>query len=225
MFIKKTDATMSLRLLTVCLLPAICGCGQQSGNNLPPKQAQAVEALEALGAIVSTRNGEVTLIDFFSTRDIAAAVAHLEPFVDLKKINFGGTDITDDELASLAQLVNLEELALKGTKVTADGLKHLVGLNKLVVLNLDDCQQLSDEGLVYLKDLTNLKRLHLNKTNISDAGLVHLIGLVNLESLLAYDTQVTPAGADQLRQSLPEVNVVAPEITKEEPAASAEAAE
>jgi len=208
-FHKKEDSL--LRLLTLCLLVAVVGCGQQSGNNLPPKQAEAVAALEVLGVAVSTRDGEVTLIDLYPARETTAAVVLLKPFVDLKKINFGGTRVTDDELACLVPLVNLEEVALKGSNVTDAGLKHLAGLRKLVVLNLDDCA-ITDAGLVHLKDLTHLKRLHLNKSQISDAGLVHLAGLKNLETLLAYGTQVTPAGAEMLRQSLPDVHVVAPEI-------------
>ncbi len=219
-FNKEKNATRLPRLLAVCLLTAMSGCGQQPANNLPPKQAQAVEALEALGAVVSIRDDEVTFIDLYSTRDTAAAVVHLEPFVGLKKINFGGTEITDDELVHLVPLVNLEELALKGSYVTAAGLKYIANLNKLVVLNLDDCA-VTDEGLVHLKGLTDLKRLHLNKTQVSDAGLAHLTGLKNLETLLAYDTQVTPAGIGQLCESLPNLKNVSPKI-KSEPAPETE---
>ncbi len=218
-FKKKSDSNMVFRLLTICLLTVMVGCGQKSGNNLPPKQAEAVTALEALGVAVSIRDDEVTLIDFYSTRDTAAAVVHLEPFEGLKKINFGGTEVTDDELACLGPLVHLEELALKGSKVTNGGLKHVAGLSKLVVLNLDDCS-ITDEGLVHLKGLANLKRLHLNKTQISDAGLAHLTELKNLESFLAYGTQVTAAGAESLRQSLPNLKIVTPKLTKDAEAAT-----
>ena len=214
MTLQKRRETASMRWLAVCLLTSILGCSQESTSNLPPKQAQAVAALEALGVDVKIKNDEVTFIDFYPASDIAAAIVHLEPFVGLKKVNFAGTKITDDQLACLEPLINLEELALKGSEVTAAGLKHVAGLSKLLVLNLDDCE-IPDEGLVHLAGLANLKRLHLNKTKISDTGLVHLAELKNLEHLLLYGTQVTPSGTDQLRQSLPDLKIVAPKNAAE----------
>lgn len=220
---KRVDTKMASVLLTVGTLAAMGGCSQQRAPNLPPGQAEAIEALEALGAKVTIRDDEVKLIDFYSSREIAAAVLYLKPFVNLKKINFSSTPITDDELAHLVHLENLEELALNATQVTDAGLKNLAGFRKLQLLNLDN-DKITDAGLVYLKGLTALKRLHLNKTAVSDAGLVSLTGLKNLEWLLVYDTQVTPAGADRLRQSLPDLEIVVSK-TANEPEAEAEAAD
>ena len=44
-------------------------------------------------------------------------------------------------------------------------------------------------------------------TQVTDAGLVHLKGLTNLEKLYLNGTQVTAAGATELKKALPKINI------------------
>ncbi|MEO2050004.1 MAG: hypothetical protein ABGX16_25895, partial [Pirellulales bacterium] len=120
---QKTDTVIALILLFLFSLVATNGCRKQPIDNLPAEQALAVKALQALGVIVSIRDDDVKLIDFYTCQDTAAGISHLKPFVELKKINFSSTGITDDELPHLKHLVNLEELTLNNTQVTDAGLK------------------------------------------------------------------------------------------------------
>jgi hypothetical protein len=52
-----------------------------------------------------------------------------------------------------------------------------------------------------------LEDLNLSSTQITDAGLVHVKGLTRLTKLNLSSTQVTDAGIQQLKQSLPKLDV------------------
>ena len=60
---------------------------------------------------------------------------------------------------------------------------------------------------MHLKNIPNVVRLNLAETKVTDAGLAHLEGLKNLKSLYLWQTQVTPDGAEKLRQALPDCNI------------------
>ena len=67
---------------------------------------------------------------------------------------------------------------------------------------------LDDAGLAHLEPLRRLKQLGMVKTNVTDAGLIHLKGMSALRWLgLAY-TNVTEVGIQDLRRSLPALEVV-----------------
>ena len=187
---------------------AITGCGDKNDvASLAPEQTAAVEALRALGAQVHIRDGLVTFVDFYSTRDTAAGVGHLKKLKRLKKLNFGSTRVTDHELENITHLSELEELALNNTQVTDEAMPYLAKLTSLVMLNLEE-NNISDAALVYLKDLKKLERLHLNKTKITNAGMHHFSGLERLKWLLLFGTAVTRDGVAELHESLPKTEVV-----------------
>jgi hypothetical protein len=193
------------------LLLSLAGCGEADPRaSLPPQQAAAVKALDAMNVKTSIRDGNVFYVDFYGSTDAAAAAAHLKALPRAEKVNFSSTNMTDEALVHLADLAELKELALNRTKVTDKGLVHLAGLTTLQVLNLTE-DNLTDAGLVHLKNLKELKQLHLNETKISDTGLQHLDGLEKLDSLLAYGTLVTPSGAAAFKERHPDVEIVAPE--------------
>ena len=216
--IDTTCARRAAGLANLVLL-AVVGCN--SGPILPAGQADAVAKLEAAGAKVDIREGKVAYVDFYTVRDVAGSIEHVQALPEVQKLNFSGTNLGDAELAHLADLTELKELGLTGTKVTDSGLVHLAGLTKLTTLTLNECD-VSDSGLVHLKNLNDLKQLHLNGTKVSDAGLKHLAGLQNLEWLLAFGTAVTPDGAAAFRETHPDAQVVTSEGESEVSGASAE---
>ena len=128
---------------------------------------------------------------------------------------------TDAELVHLRGLSDLESLVLSSTQVTDAGLVHLKGFSDLEGLALMETG-VTDAGLAHLSGLSNLKRLFLGDTRIgwmnglqrpfvtqvTDAGLVHLKGLSNLEHLDLSATKVTPVGVADLKQALPDLEVV-----------------
>jgi Leucine-rich repeat (LRR) protein len=118
------------------------------------------------------------------------------------------TTISERGMKHVADLKELESLSLGGTPVSAAGLAHISTLPNLRSLSLWGTQ-LTDEDLVHLKGMTNLEYLSLG-TPITDSGLVHLTALQNLQRLDVSKTNVTAAGLQRLKRSLPELKVIGP---------------
>ena len=60
----------------------------------------------------------------------------------------------------------------------------------------------------YLSGLKDLTRLSLFGTQVSDKGVANLKGLTELKEVIANESKVTSAGANALRQALPNVTVI-----------------
>jgi hypothetical protein len=91
--------------------------------------------------------------------------------------------VVDADLIKIAALADLEFLALDSTQISDEGLKHLTRLEKLEALGL-------------------------NSTRISDAGLTCLYTIKGLKRLWLSDTAVTDAALRQLKQALPEIEII-----------------
>ena len=85
---------------------------------------------------------------------------------------------------------------LSFTRITGEGLSILQGkLNNLEKLDLDSCEDITDQGMMELLQIcgTELKFINLSHTQISGEGLSSLEGkLINLEELnLSYCPDIT----------------------------------
>jgi len=69
---------------------------------------------------------------------------------------------------------NLQFLYLGGTKITNAGLTHVAELKKLILLSLNACQEISDEGLKNLYRCNSLKNLKLRGTGVTQGGVTEL---------------------------------------------------
>ncbi len=118
-----------------------------------------------------------------------------------------GRELTDADLGVVARAGNIVLLNLRGTKITNKGLATVGTLTKLRELHLEQTA-IDDDGLRHLAALKRLKYLNLFGTKVTDAGLKHLTGLTSLRELYVWQTQVSRAGADELRKSLPKVDVI-----------------
>lgn len=101
---------------------------------------------------------------------------------------------------------HVEYVFLRGEEVTNEDLEYFKELNQVAELDLGETR-ITDEGLEQIKGLKHLKILFLNNTKITDAGLKHLEGLHELRRLDVPGTRVTQAGIDQLKKSLPNVEI------------------
>ncbi len=144
------------------------------------------------------------------TKEVTDAdMAHLAHFTELEQALIEGQPrVTDAGVAHLVELTQLEVLSLIGPQVSDRGLKHLSGLTNLKSLSVSGSAGITDTGLVHLGELKQLEHLSLDRTRITDAGLVHLKALANLRSLSVRGTQVTNAGANRLRESLPKCQIL-----------------
>lgn len=66
----------------------------------------------------------------------------------------------------------------------------------------------SDHDLILLEWLEHLHQLNLEGAPISDAGLKYLHNMKTLQYVTLSDTQVTQKGADDLKQAIPDANIL-----------------
>ncbi len=92
-------------------------------------------------------------------------------------------EVTDADLRQLSDLKDLRDLNLGWTEVSDEGLAHLKRLRGLEHLYLESCSHVTDSGIAHLAGLTNLKELTVSGTRMSNAGMVHLKNLKKLEWL------------------------------------------
>ncbi|HUE74722.1 MAG TPA: hypothetical protein VMP01_27890 [Pirellulaceae bacterium] len=99
-------------------------------------------------------------------------------------IHFEGLDVTDGHLQQLSRHRSVTSLDLQGTDVT-------------------------DAGLAHLDRFNDLRRLDLQCTAISDAAIDAIGRAKTLETVILRNSRVTQAGAQRLRQLLPEADIYA----------------
>ncbi len=95
------------------------------------EQAQAAEALEAHGANVRYRYGNVDMVTFsFANQFDAAVLAQLKKLPRLRTLSFRGIPLTDRDLRYIEHL-GIEYLDLQDTQVTDAGVDSLATLGEL----------------------------------------------------------------------------------------------
>ncbi len=154
---------------------------------VPVADPKALVAARSTGLLVMPLSKEQNQLEAsavnvktFGDANAATLPALSEQLVWLKLSN---TAITDVTLTQVAKLKNLHKLHLEQTKITDAGLKNLKGLQHLAYLNLYG-------------------------TSVSDAGLTELTGLKNLRTLYLWQTKVTPTGLAQLKNALPQIEII-----------------
>jgi hypothetical protein len=71
-------------------------------------------------------------------------------------------------------------------------------MTDLRFLNVSNCRNITNDGLVHVKRLRNLKTLRLRWTGVTDRGLPRLAGLQKLERLNLHGTSISPEGLKSL---------------------------
>jgi internalin A len=110
--------------------------------------------------------------------------------------------IRDRDLVCLGNLKDLKWLQIGRTEITDEGMAHLVGLTAMERLGIGS-PQLTDKALSYLANMWKLNHLRI-VGDFSDNGLRQLEGLealgwVSITSEDAFD----PAALQRLREQLP----------------------
>lgn len=128
----------------------------------------------------------------------------------LKQIRFSQRGrLSDDGLAQLEKLDRLEVLDIAGCwEVTDAGLANLKSFPPLKQLSLP--HTISDAGLVHLEVLAELEMLtidHWRGDPVTDAGLKHLKKLSRLQHLILNGLETTDAGLAHLKE-LPALRVL-----------------
>ena len=121
------------------------------------------------------------------------------------------SDVGDADIRTLATAVSrlwkCPKLSLSGTAVSDSGLASIASIQKLEFLDLS-ASRVTDHGISRLAQHPRLRELNLSYTGVSDAALNYLCSIPSLDHLDLTGTEVTDGGCDQLRQSMPDVNIV-----------------
>jgi internalin A len=172
--------------LLMIAVVALVGCGKSLIDDPVVEEAVRKSLKKPEGELTEADLAKVTKLSLAFTKITDAGLKEVAKLQNLTWLYLSNTQITDGGLVEVAKLQNLERLILGGTKTTDAGLKEVAKLQ-------------------------NLERLHLDATKITDAGLKEVAKLQNLTRLsLLGDTQVTKAGAAELKKALPKCFILGP---------------
>jgi hypothetical protein len=117
----------------------------------------------------------------------------------------GSTPVPDKAKTQYDAAVTLVE----GLKGIADR-KIQVADWPVVTIDLSRTQATDEDlrKLVETGGLSQLTKLDVSETAVGDGGLYHIRGVKTLQTLEVNDSRVTQAGIDELKESLPNLNVV-----------------
>lgn len=98
--------------------------------------------------------------------NVIKAISYCSKLKYLYQGQFCGYDFTDKNIYYLfGKLKNLEELNFENTSVTNDLFFNLINLKNLRVINVNGCNNITNEGLRNLKYMNNLNCLYINRLN------------------------------------------------------------
>jgi hypothetical protein len=109
-----------------------------------------------------------------------------------------------DEVLKLGDKV--VRLRLSQQPVSDSDIKKLSALKNITRLNLEKTA-ITDLALNDIKNLPNLEQINLYGTNITDNGLLELANCAHLKVVFLWQTKTTAKGIEQLKRSLPNVQV------------------
>jgi Leucine-rich repeat (LRR) protein len=151
---------------------------------------------------------EMIELDLSNCRGIDdAGLAHLSKCRKLQYLYLDNTRIADKGLPWIASNRQLRALDLSETKVTDQGIAALAGLPELESLSLNRTA-ITTRSLAVLRTLPKLDSLYLGGTELDDTAIAELGQLKQLRYLAQWNTGITAAGREQLRQTLPACKLV-----------------
>jgi hypothetical protein len=132
------------------------------------QEEEAFHSMKGLGAwlLEPDSEGRFRYIDFHFLPVADREVQSLTAFSELRRLEIGGSDVTDSGLAALEKLPFLRRLSLQGALISDDALPVLAQVRDLVELDLDDTD-VSNVGLKELLSLRHLRRLSLRGTLVT----------------------------------------------------------
>ncbi len=163
--------------------------------------ARAAEHLPLLGKVA---------VVHLNARQINPAIAGgLKSLPFIARLDIDPEGLADAHFEHIGTLANVEELSLLQAEVRPNALKALAGMTGLRKLNLRGAR-IEDAACEHLGKLVSLRTLDLSDTRITGAGISRLKGLSNLVTLRLKNTPVASDAIDELRASLPKLNIIPP---------------
>ena len=141
-----------------------------------------------------------------SSKVTGTGLAELANCPELRELDLMECSLTDAGFAAIAQLQSLQQLNLTGTPITAANAQQLARLKQLQSLSADR-SRLTDDAIAPLAGHPALINLNAGNNELTDKAVDSLAKIKLLRSVSLYQTKVTRAGADRLKQALPECQV------------------
>lgn len=180
------------------------------------------EGLSALSQLPSPLDALVV-----TDTPVTATALEAVDWCRLKTLSFARSDIAPEVWQQLQSAERLEVLDLKSVSLTPDELTLLCSMPGLTTVNLDNCG-LRDEDLKSFTESPGFERLYLNDNKLTDRCVPILSGMTGLKILSVQDNSITASGLQQLREALPDCQILeplgAPEPVDDDKKASAEEA-
>lgn len=172
---------------------------------------QDVDALRALGAEVTAKDGAITRISFKDCAKLGEAeYRKLGGIKTLRALTlYGGKKtLTDATLPLLAGLTELEELNTEGTQLSDAGLAGFAVFKNVKSMSFYhpslDLKEFNGSGFAALKDLPKLERLTIAGTRADDRLLAAVAQIPQLKDFRTWHTYQSQAG-NAFLEKLPEL--------------------
>lgn len=130
-------------------------------------------------------------------------------------VDLRDTPFDDEQLARLLRIPAFRyviNLSVAGTHVTDRGLEMLVDRPPICLLDVSRTR-ITDHGLASIAKMRNVISLNLSGNPITDRGIETLIaqmGSSHLDAVVLYDTQVSKAEAQRLRNAMIHGSILGP---------------
>lgn len=160
------------------------------------------EGLKSVGQIRGVKS-----LGLFGTNITGSGLKELRELRGLSTLNLNRSKIRDEHCSAFRELTSLTSLDLRDTMISDSGVKELVELRQLTTLTLANTK-ITDAALPAIASLQKLYNLNLAGTAVTDAAVDNLAKLSSLRSLVLTKTKLTAAGAKQLKQHLPNCQIV-----------------
>lgn len=98
-------------------------------------------------------------------------------------------------------------ITLRGMEVTDDQLDHVVGLERLAHLYLDD-SGITNDGIKKISDSSTIEFLSLRNTSIDDTCVEAISRMKSLKFLYVSETNLTSRGIRKLQKALPNTRIM-----------------
>jgi len=119
-------------------------------------------------------------------------------FPKIEEISLDRCTLSEATLQSIAASKSIKRIRLLGSNVSNAGLAYLKDMVQLELLDLNECEQISDVGVKHLQGLTRLRNLSLWGPQITDKGLAYLSKFTDLSALTIRKCDVTDRGFEVL---------------------------
>lgn len=175
---------------------------------------------ETLGSAYHEARYRQSQISVQALRSIQVHVQAMEPDSELLWIDFAAVaEITDDAIVEryLKPLSGrISDLSLARTQITSQSMELLASMPNLTRLNLVQTG-ITDAGLEALNGHPMLERLFMSQTLVTEQSFAVFKSLPALTHLWIWGTAVTPEQMENLRLTMPEVEIIAGDSFRAEP--------